>query len=100
MKFGLSQEQYQLLEDLVIGPLKKKGAKVWIFGSRARGDHHKYSDIDLLYEPQQEGLEPELISSLNENAENSDLSYKVDLVSTEDLAKSYWPGVQQERVEV
>jgi predicted nucleotidyltransferase len=49
MIFGLSDHEYELLAQLAISPLQKCGAKVWIFGSRARGDQRLYSDIDLLY---------------------------------------------------
>ncbi|MBE9540577.1 MAG: nucleotidyltransferase domain-containing protein [Proteobacteria bacterium] len=31
-----------------MNPLKNQGANVWIFGSRARGDHQEYSDLDLM----------------------------------------------------
>ena len=29
-------------------PLKSKGALIYLFGSRAKGDYRKFSDIDLL----------------------------------------------------
>ena len=45
-QFGLSEDELNTLAQLVVGPLVGAGAKVWCFGSRARGDHKKFSDID------------------------------------------------------
>lgn len=45
MKFGLSQSEYKLIQLLVIEPLARYQAQVWIFGSRARGDFKPFSDL-------------------------------------------------------
>lgn len=49
MTFGLTQAQYQILEELLIKPLQRNKAEVYVFGSRARGTQHPFSDIDILY---------------------------------------------------
>ena len=46
-------EQFYLTEPRLTELVKScktelKAVQVWLFGSRARGDHHKYSDWDLL----------------------------------------------------
>lgn len=56
MKFGLSEQQFEILNDILIQLLKKKNAKVYIFGSRARGKHHPFLDVDILFEESSEGL--------------------------------------------
>ena len=65
--YGLSQEDWQFIKDELIDPLKQKGAKVWLFGSRATGKHSKFSDIDLLYESQDE-FSLSFVSELKENS--------------------------------
>ena len=99
MTFGLNQDELNLLHKLVVSPLKDRGCAVWIFGSRARGDHQPFSDIDILFEcPQNSKLPAALLSQIKESIEESRLNYKVDLVSTEDLAKSYIDNVNRDRV--
>lgn len=99
MKFGLTEDEFSLLSHLVIEPLKDTGCSVWIFGSRASGRNHQYSDIDLLYSPPPERPIPSgFISNLLESIEDSRLSYKVDLVSDGDLASSYRANVEKEKV--
>jgi len=87
MKFGLTPEQYQFLLKHVIRPLETTGATIWCYGSRARGDHHQFSDIDLMVE-NEKNPEKEL-SQINEFLENSNFPYKVDLVWYGHFADSY-----------
>jgi predicted nucleotidyltransferase len=50
MKFGLTEWEFQFIQDNDVKPLHERGAIVWCFGSRARGCHQKFSDLDLLVE--------------------------------------------------
>lgn len=96
MKFGLSFAEYELLGKIVVEPLCAKGAVVWCFGSRARGDHQKFSDIDLMVECS-EGLAL-LLSELKEKIEDSSFPYKVDLVEKSSFASSYLEGFERDKV--
>jgi predicted nucleotidyltransferase len=99
MNFGLTTEELQLLKTIVLIPLKKRGAKVYIFGSRACGKHHPFSDIDLLFEQNPNNLfSISEISEIRENLENSELPFKVDLVDSFDLAKSYIAKIDKEKI--
>jgi predicted nucleotidyltransferase len=97
--FGLTAQEWKMLDALAVQRLKSSGAAVWIFGSRSRGDHKRYSDVDLLYaasQPLPQGLIFEVVSELEE----SDLPYKVDLVNLNDLADSYRDAVLRDRREL
>ncbi|NCN41994.1 nucleotidyltransferase domain-containing protein [bacterium] len=98
-KFGLREENWEVLRLLAIDPLKKADAKVWVFGSRARGDSQKFSDLDLLYEFR-ESAPIALIGTIEESLENSNLPIKVDLVNRRDLAESYRDQIEKEKVEL
>lgn len=88
MKFGMSEQQFKLLEQIVIDPLKSQGAKVFIFGSRTTGKHHSHSDLDLLYRLENNSLPPGFLSDLKEAIEQSKFPFTVDLVDDHTLAKS------------
>ncbi len=99
MKFGLSDEQFQILNQMVVSPLKSHGATVWIFGSRARGDHKPFSDVDIMYERKDSTQFPKgFISHLREEIEESRLPFKVDLVDANEMAESYKVGALADRV--
>jgi predicted nucleotidyltransferase len=100
MSFGLTPIEIEILNKFVIGPLKSNGCKVWIFGSRARGDFKKFSDIDVLYSPPNHDLPPGLLSNISEAIEESRLPYKVDLANESQLAASYVQGIFKDRIEV
>jgi predicted nucleotidyltransferase len=100
-RFGLTPKDYEILRDVVLLPLKRL-ADVYLFGSRARGTQHPYSDIDLLYElhgPETTATQ-RTISDIKEAAEESNLTVKVDLVNAKDLAESYRENVMRERIKV
>jgi predicted nucleotidyltransferase len=99
MKFGLSDEHFQILNQIVISPLKSHGASVWIFGSRARGDHKPFSDVDIMFERKDSTQFPKgFISHIIEEIEESRLYFKVDLVDADELAESYRSGALADRV--
>lgn len=99
--FGLSEENFSLLKKLVIDPLKNMNAKVYVFGSRARGDQRKFSDIDLLFElPPTSGERDAEVYLIKSAIEESHFPYKVDLVEMKSLAASYKTKALAEMVAV
>lgn len=96
MNFGLESRLWQIILDLAITPLKKMGAKVYVFGSRARGDYKQFSDLDLLFE-RDPSIDLKLIAKIRSALEDSDLPIKIDLVDRQECAKSFLPKILRER---
>ena len=96
VKYGLKKSQIDLIMKCISSCIKKKNAtKVWIFGSRARGGHKKYSDIDLVLEsgvPIEKRQKSEMISLLEE----SDLPFKVDLLLRNEIYEPYRAKIESE----
>ena len=99
MKFGFTENELDYFQKELVSPLKDIDAKVWIFGSRARGDHQKFSDVDILVESHDEKIN-QLLSSIREKFEEGSFPYKIDLLLLEDLAKSYRDSVLKDRIEL
>jgi predicted nucleotidyltransferase len=86
------------LKKLLIDPLKQNGAQVWVFGSRARGDHKVTSDVDLLFEfPPNLIPKAGMLFSIKSDLEESRFPFTVDLVEVNKLAESYRDSVLSER---
>lgn len=101
MKFGMTNEQYSLLEALVIEPLKSYNCKVYIFGSRARATNHPHSDVDLLYAlANKVELPIGFLSKIKEDIENSRFPFIVDFVNENELAESYRESILSNRIEL
>lgn len=81
MKYGLTEEVYNKIKEVV---KKYNKYEFKIFGSRARGDYKKNSDIDIA-----------VINCLNDeekfNIRNEidllDIPYMIDLIFTEEITK-------------
>ena len=97
MKFGLSDEQFKYIANTVVKPLSKVRASVYCFGPRTRGDHQKFSDLDLMIESDTKPTS--LIGEIQEDLVEGNFPYKVDLVHFSDFADSYKEGYEKEKVE-
>ncbi|MCB0370139.1 MAG: nucleotidyltransferase domain-containing protein [Bdellovibrionales bacterium] len=95
MKFDLTEEQYKYISETVVHPLEQAGARVWCFGSRARGNNQKFSDLDLMIESSNDLTI--LISQIKETLTNSHLPFKVDIVPLSEFAASYLPIFEKEK---
>jgi predicted nucleotidyltransferase len=101
MKFGLSEKEFKIVESLIFIPFKNIGIKTWVFGSRARGDFQKFSDLDILYQiPKNSNIPYGFFSGIKSALEDSDLPIKIDLVDIDFLAESYKDNVLNERLNV
>lgn len=94
---GLSSDQLAYLHAHVVSPIEQQGGKVWLFGSRARGNQNQYSDVDLLIEGNKRELS-QLLLCITEQLEESNFPFTVDLVFAEDLAASYRRNVLRDRI--
>jgi hypothetical protein len=64
---------------IVLDRLAGYDAAVYLFGSRARGDAARASDVDVAIDPRQP-LSPLLLGDLAEALEESTIPYRVDIV--------------------
>ena len=78
MKFGLSEETYVKIKEVVNN---NKRYKFILFGSRARGDYKKTSDIDIAIE---ENVSREEQYKIMKEIDLLDIIYKIDLVFIDD----------------
>jgi predicted nucleotidyltransferase len=96
MCYGLSQKEYEFIYQTVVVPLKAHGAVIWCFGSRARGTHSRFSDLDLMVESQRDLSS--IVAEISDQLVNSNFPYKVDLVELNNFAKSYLDNYNKEKV--
>ena len=68
MKVALTESELHFITINVVNRFKAINTEVFIFGSRAKNSHHKYSDLDLLLKYKLDNLDKvkKLKSELNE----------------------------------
>lgn len=98
MTYGLTEAEFTFLQERLIQPLKKHGAQVYLFGSRATGKHKKFSDIDILFKESTHSIANSEIYRLLSEIEDSNFPYKIDLVAEKDLAQSYRTNIDREKI--
>lgn len=81
MKFGLSNETYQKIKEVVE---QYNNYQFKVFGSRARGDFKKNSDIDIAVEG---NVTKEDKFKIANSFDLLDIPYEIDLIFIQDIVK-------------
>ncbi|CAD6493015.1 MAG: Nucleotidyltransferase domain protein [Candidatus Argoarchaeum ethanivorans] len=88
MNATVYEKALKVLENIAKDAFKDSEVQIVLFGSRARGDYAKTSDIDIGILPNGEINRKELIL-LREKVENSNIPYKVDVVNLSQTSKEF-----------
>lgn len=84
---------------IVTGILKAYGLEneTYVFGSRVRGDHKKYSDLDLVLK-HKAPLPTQILIKLKDDFEKSHLPISVDFVEWFHISDDFRKRIEQELV--
>lgn len=97
--YGLQTSEIQEIKNLLqnfFGDLED--AKAYIFGSRSKGTHQQYSDIDIAIKSKSLDVSKK-IALFKEAWEKSKLPYKIDITTWKDLYTPYLPEIQKTKKE-
>ncbi len=87
------------LRRIVAAALKGTPVRVWLFGSRARGDARSFADVDIALDGGIDGIERHLLATVRERIEESRGPYQVDLVDLMYASDALRQAVRREGVE-
>lgn len=94
--FGLSEKDSHLVTKILRTFLPD--AKFFVFGSRARGDQKKYSDLDLAIE-NHESIPLKILMQIQENFDQSSLPFKVDLIELAKISPEFKKNILEDLIE-
>jgi type I restriction enzyme S subunit len=91
----ISNEQRSVIERILV----EQGLQghVFAFGSRTRGDHRKYSDLDLLVRLDK-ALSPIEFEKLQSAFKDSSLPFEVDIVDWFSISNDFQSRIQSELI--
>lgn len=97
MKFGIPAESIKLILDEIKSHLGSSiGARLYIYGSRVKGNYRQYSDIDILLKA--DNYDENELSKIDFS--ELDIPYKVDFVLDRDLYEPYKEEIYSHMVEI
>lgn len=82
----ITQSELALVQNILRGKLP--AAKVWVFGSRAKGNTRRGSDLDLVID-NGEPLPSSLTAHLADAFEEAPLAYRVDIVDLHGITPEF-----------
>jgi predicted nucleotidyltransferase len=93
--FGFTPEELKSIKNLFqkhFGDLPD--AKIYLFGSRSKGTHKKYSDVDLAVKTKAKEISKR-IALFKASWEETKIPYKVDITSWKDIYKPYLQDIRK-----
>jgi len=94
---GKREDILKQVKELVLKSVEKTPARVYLFGSWARGEERATSDIDIAVEPIGVVL-PFLLQNLREELEESHIPYNVDVVDTREADSKLIDNIMKEGI--
>ena len=73
------QQSIDMLKKIILHDIKNIHVEIILFGSRARGDYNKTSDIDIAFNFKKE-QDKKKLTILRDKVEDLNIPYKIDLV--------------------
>lgn len=80
---------------IVTSILKQSPVSFYAFGSRVRGTHKKFSDLDLCYKGE---IPSSILNKIEEDFAESDLPFKVDIVDFNRCSEEFRNLIEREMV--
>lgn len=89
----IEESDYKILMDI----LRKYPYKFYIYGSRAKGNARKYSDIDIFCEEKMK--EGDLVN-LEMDLDESNLTIKVDVLEADNCSMEFREAIEKDLIEL
>lgn len=97
MSLHLDESHLNIVKNI----LQKYGLKgeTYAFGSRVRGDHHRYSDLDLVLK-RVGPIETDQLVKVKNEFEESDLPITVDLIEWVRISEDFKKNIQDDLIAI
>ena len=99
-QINLDEKSFSMVCDILKKNLKEKeiDARTYIFGSRAKGNNRKFSDIDIAVKAEV-NIPFSIMARLNFDFEESNLDYFVNLVDLNAASESFVKCIENDLIE-
>ena len=97
MRTGERQQILDRVKAIVLREMQAESVKIYLFGSWARGEERRSSDIDLAVKAHKGGAFEKAVR-LREVLEESEIPYRVDVVDLAEAAPALEDNVMKEGV--
>jgi len=89
----IEESDYKILMDI----LKRYPYKFYIYGSRAKGNARRYSDIDIFCK---EKMKEGDLTNLEMDLDESDLTIKIDVLDADHCSLEFREAIKKDLIEI
>ncbi|MEI8128151.1 MAG: nucleotidyltransferase domain-containing protein [bacterium] len=99
MKVDIETRYLEHVKSIINSHLQDPSLKIYVFGSRARGNAKKYSDLDIALQAESK-IEVNKMSKIEIELEETTIPYKVDVIDLNNISDTFRKCIENDLVEV
>ncbi len=96
LNFDIKKQEFNIVSS-ILSRYVPAGCKVWVFGSRVKGQAQDYSDLDLALEADKK-IDTVIIARLKYNFEESRLPYTVDVLDMNAISEKFQKAIDTHKI--
>jgi len=100
MKIAIESKYLVLVKDIIKSILQDNNLKIFVFGSRAKGNARQYSDLDIGLRSSNYKIDLKKLSKIELSLEDTTIPYKVDVVDLNNISDSFKSHIEHDLVEI
>jgi predicted nucleotidyltransferase len=93
---NISDEELSIVRKILLSYLPD-GSAAWAFGSRTKGNCHRFSDLDIVIKPCQH-FGAGYFALMQEAFSESDLSFRVDATCWDDMSDGFKKQIENDLI--
>lgn len=99
-KIDITEEYLNIILNIFKKYLIGTNSKIYAFGSRAKQTAKPYSDLDLAIDMSKSKLPIELEEKIKLELEDTNISYKVDIIDLNSITDSFRQNIASDLIEI
>ncbi len=100
MPVDLDEKYIDKIKKIIKDHISDSDLKIYLFGSRARGNAKKYSDVDIALKLKDKKIESKAMSMIAYDLEMSTIPYKVDVIDLNEISAEFMKCIKNDLVEI
>lgn len=99
MKIDIESKYLEHVKSIINSHLQDSNLKIYVFGSRVRGNAKKYSDLDVALKAASK-IDFNKMSRIEIELEETTIPYKVDVIDLNNISDTFKKCIKNDLVEV
>jgi uncharacterized protein len=99
MNIKIESKYLNLIKNIINSILQDKNLKIYVFGSRAKGNARQYSDLDVALKSDSK-IDVDKINKIKIGLDDTTIPYKIDVIDLNEISDSFKSCIEKSLIEI